>query len=176
MRWVTRDYVHFDRVASPWLIRRFVDRDATFEFVPWGSPQRPAGAIAFGLPGAELGPHDEAGTTFDKILAKYKLDDPALAAIADVIRAGVDAVLHGAQPTDEHGRMCYGLLALSEGMMLRHENDADVLEASFPIYDALYANFRAHHLMHASGRKLPERDALGPTNATRFLRAVLRGE
>lgn len=57
MKWVTRDYVHLDRVASPWLITRFVDPQAEFVFVPWGAEdQRAADAIPLALPGAELGP------------------------------------------------------------------------------------------------------------------------
>src|ERR1700691_2338669 len=64
MKWVTRDFVHLDRVASPWLIKRFIDRDAVFVFVPWGAEERrPADAIPFALPGAEIGPHDQEGTT-----------------------------------------------------------------------------------------------------------------
>ena len=60
MKWVTRDYVHLDRVACPWLIKRFIDKEAEFVFVPWGEEsKRPADAIPFALPGAELGPHDE---------------------------------------------------------------------------------------------------------------------
>jgi hypothetical protein len=86
MKWVTRDFVHLDRVACPWLIRRFIDTDAEFVFVPWGEEsRRPADAIAFAIPGAELGPHDAQGTTFEKLLAKYKLDDPSLAEIQRVI-------------------------------------------------------------------------------------------
>jgi hypothetical protein len=79
MKWVTRDFVHLDRVASPWLIKRFIDRDAVFVFVPWaGEDAAPAVAVPFALPGAEIGPHDAEGSTFAKLLAKYQLDDPAL--------------------------------------------------------------------------------------------------
>lgn len=178
MKWVTRDYVHLDRVATPWLIRRFVDADALFVFVPWGEEaSRPADAIPFAIPGCELGPHDANGTTFDKVIAKYGLADPALASVADVIRSGVDIVLHGARPgaDDAHGRIAWGLLALSEGMMLTHRGDDAVIEASLAIYDALYANFRAHHLVAAGGKTIPPPDRLGPTVPTRFLRDVLDG-
>lgn len=175
-KWVTRDFVHLDRVACPWLIRRFIDRDAEFVFVPWGEEaRRPADATPFAIPGAELGPHDASGTTFDKILAKYKINDPALDAIARVVRAGVAFVLHDERPSDEYGEMAYGLLAISEGVMLIRERDADVIETSLPIYDALYANFRAHALVRASGKAIPAPDAKGPTRPTEFLRAVLKG-
>ena len=63
MKWVTRDFVHLDRVASPWLIKRFVDRDAEFVFVPWlEEDARPPDAVPLALPGGELSAHDAAGT------------------------------------------------------------------------------------------------------------------
>jgi hypothetical protein len=69
MKWVTRDYVHLDRMACIWLIKRFVDRQATFSFVPWGQENsRASEDIAFSIPQTELSPHDEGGTTFQKIL------------------------------------------------------------------------------------------------------------
>ena len=177
MKWVTRDYVHLDRVASPWLIKRFVDPDAIFMFVPWGAEDpRPADAIPLALPGAELGPHDASGTTFQKILAKYKLADPALQRLGTVIAKGVDYVLHDFRPAagDTDGQIAVGLLAVAEGMLLLHTDDARVLETSFVVYDALYANFRAHHLAAAQGRTIPEHQGRGPTLPTDFLRQVLR--
>ncbi len=178
MKWVTKDFVHLDRVACPWLIKRFIDQDATFVFVPWGEEHiRPADAIPFAIAGTELGPHDADGTTFDKFLRKYRLDDPALAAIADIIRAGVDFVLHKNCPAadDEHGQMAYGLLAISEGMMLVKEPDAAIIEASLVVYDALYANFKAHNLVAARGLKLPPMEGKGPSRPTVFLRELLKG-
>ena len=177
MKWVTRDYVHLDRVASPWLIKRFVDPDATFVFVPWGrEDQRPTDAIPLALPGAELGPHDATGTTFQKILTKYKLSDPALQRLAHVVGKGVDYVLHGFRPAadDADGQIAVGLLAMAEGMLLLNTDDTRILESSFVIYDALYANFRAHHLAAAQGRVIPEHQGRGPTLPTEFLRQVLR--
>lgn len=177
MKWVTKDFVHLDRVACPWLIKRFIDQDATFVFVPWGEENlRPADAIPFAIAGTELGPHDADGTTFDKFLRKYRLDDPALAAIADIIRAGVDFVLHKNRPAadDEHGQMAYGLLAISEGMMLLKQPDAAIIEASLVVYDALYANFKAHHLVASRGLKLPPMEGKGPSRPTMFLRELLK--
>lgn len=176
MKWVTRDFVHLDRVACPWLIKRFIDRDAQFVFVPWGSEhERPADAIAFAIPGCELGPHDSQGTTYDKLMAKYRLEDPSLVAIGAIIRAGVAWVLHGERPSDhdEYGHMAFGLLAISEGVMLIHSTDAEIVDASLGIYDALYANFRAHRLLQASGKTLPAPEGKGPTNATILLRRLL---
>jgi len=177
MKWVTRDFVHLDRVASPWLIKRFIDREAVFVFVPWGEEgRRPADAIPFALPGAELGPHDHEGTTFAKLLKKYRLDDPALRLIAGVIAAGVDYVLHDYRPPsdDRLGQMAVGLLAISEGTMLINEDDAMIIERSLPLYDALYAYFTAHELARAKGVPLPKPAGRGPTNETLHLRGLLK--
>ncbi|MFM9884327.1 MAG: chromate resistance protein ChrB domain-containing protein [Burkholderiales bacterium] len=177
MKWVTKDFVHLDRVACPWLIKRFIDQDATFIFVPWGEEHlRPADAIPFAIAGTELGPHDADGTTFDKVLRKYRLDDPARAAIADIIRAGVDFVLHKNRPAadDEHGQMAYGLLAISEGMMLLKQPDTAIIDASLVVYDALYANFKAHHLVASRGLQLPPMEGKGPSRPTMFLRELLK--
>ena len=177
MKWVTRDYVHLDRVASPWLIKRFVDKDARFVFVPWGEEdKRPADAIPLALPGAELGPHDAQGTTFEKIVAKYKITDPSIGEIAQVIHLGVAYVLEGYRPTpdDRFGQIAVGLLAYAEGVLLLNDDDNAILDASFPAYDALYANFRAHHLMKQKGAKLPAAQGRGPTLTTQFLRGLLR--
>lgn len=79
MRWVTRDRVHLDRVAAPWLIRRFIDPDADFVLLPSDSlGDLPDDATPFGLPGVELSSHDENGSTFRKILDIYGLEDAAL--------------------------------------------------------------------------------------------------
>ncbi len=177
MKWVTRDFVHLDRVASPWLIRRFIDKDAVFVFVPWGAEEgRPLDAIPFALPGAEIGPHDHEGTTFNKLLKKYGLADPALHSIARVIAAGVHYVLDGYRPgpEDQVGQIAVGLLAVSEGTMLVNIDDAMIIERSLPIYDALYAYFKAHHLAKAKGVPLPEHAGKGPTNPTRYLRGLLK--
>ena len=177
MKWVTRDFVHLDRVASPWLIQRFVDTQAEFIFVPWGQENtRPSDAIPLGMPGVELGSHDEHGTTFAKILRKYALDDPSLHHIATIIQAGVDHVLHHAKadPDDRWAQIAVGLLAVSEGVMLIHDTDDAILKASFPIYDALYANLHAHALVKEKNLQIPDYQDLGPTLPTRFLRQVLK--
>lgn len=175
MKWVTRDFVHLDRVAAPWLIKRFVDREAEFVFVPWGEEERrPADAIALALPGAELGPHDEKGTTFRKVMTKYDLRDPALEDIAKVIQCGVDYVLHDFRPSsgDVHGQVAVGLLNIAEGFLMIHRTDSAILEASFPVYDALHANFTVHHLVEEKGVTLPPHAGKGPTAPTIFLRKI----
>jgi hypothetical protein len=127
MKWVTRDHVHMDRVAASWLIRRFIDREAEFSFVPFGSEHPlPQGEIPFGVPGVELGIHDEAGSTFRKILTKHKLDDPALDMLADIIESGIVHVFsqldHG---YTDVAALRYpegiGLDAISQGMMFAAE-------------------------------------------------------
>ena len=173
MKWVTRDFVHLDRVASPWLIKRFIDPAAEFVFVPWGEENAlPPDAIPFALPGAELGPHDADGSTFRKILRKYRLDDPALGTMADVIEAGIDYVLHGTEP-DAAGRKALGLLAISEGTLLLEEDDAAIIARSLPMYDALHAYYTAHRLAAEKGEPIPEHEGRGPTRPTRYLRALL---
>src|SRR4051812_13312945 len=99
MKWVTIGNLHFDRVASPWLIRRFVDPKAEFVFVPRGQEAtRPKDAIPFAIPGEKLGPHDKDGPTFVKILREYKLNDPALEKMGEVVDKGVKYVLEGYRP------------------------------------------------------------------------------
>ena len=142
VRWVTRENVHLDRVASPWLIERFIDPEAEFLFIdPDG--QWPKDAIPFALPGAAIGMHDEDGTTFDKLLRRYELTDPALGDIADAVRAGVRQMLGGDQSGASEETLALGtaLLALAEGIMLRRADDHENLRASAEIYDALYAYF-----------------------------------
>jgi hypothetical protein len=179
MKWVTRDFVHLDRVACPWLIKRFIDAHAEFVFVPWGEEdRRPIDAIPFAIPGVELGPHDAEGTTFTKLVAKYKIDDPSITEIAKVIHAGVDYVLHGYRPgaEDRYGQIAVGLLAVSEGVLLVNDTDNAIITASLPIYDALYANFRAHQLVKARGASIPDSAGRGPTLPTLFLRDILKGK
>jgi len=176
MQWITRDYVHLDRVASPWLIKRFVDPDASFIFLPWGEEdQRPIDAIPFALPGVELGAHDASGTTFQKILARYQLNEPALERMGKVIARGVDHALHHFQPDakDVEGQIAIGLLAISEGMMLIVDTDATMIAASLPIYDALYAQFKVQASLQQHQLTVPPSTGPGPGEKIRFLRALL---
>jgi hypothetical protein len=151
MKWITRDHVHMDRVASPWLIRRFIDGEAEFLFVPLAkalgasldpSIELPADAIPFALPGAEIGPHDAAGSTFRKLMNKYGLKDPALEMMARIVESGVEHVFHHHEPGYSVARLSspegVGLDALSIGMMYACADDVDNLRRSRVIYDALY--------------------------------------
>ena len=86
MRYITRERIHVDRIATAWAIRRFVDRDATFEFVPRTHDISAIDAIPFDLRGAELGHHD-GHCTFEAVLAKYELQDVGLQRMAKIIRS-----------------------------------------------------------------------------------------
>ncbi|MCA1988438.1 MAG: chromate resistance protein [Desulfarculus sp.] len=134
MRWVTRSRLHVDRVACPWLIRRFVDSQAEFVFVPKAEVLRVAeeqGAIAFDSPGAPLH-HQGDRCTFDAIIDRYGLDDPALLRLAEIVRAADTDRL------DQHP-VAAGLEAVAKGFGLVCPDDAENLARQMAVYDALYA-------------------------------------
>jgi len=135
MRWVTRSHVHVDRVACPWLIRRFVDSDAEFLFVPKSEVQRVAsetGAIPFDVTGADLG-HRDGMCSFEAIIEKYQLTDPALGRLARIVHA---ADVAEDLKTDE---VAPGLEAIATGFGLVFLDDHENLAVQFHVYDALYA-------------------------------------
>jgi hypothetical protein len=176
MLWVTRRHVHMDRVATPWLILRFIDPQAEFAFVPWtGGFQGPAGAIQFAIPGAELGRHDEHGPCFEKVRRKYDITDAGVVQMSSVVAAGVNYVLHGFRPTEDDrlGQIAVGLLAFSDGMMLTQETDQQVLDASMPVYDALWSTLKAEALLHERGLQPPDVPQYGPGPKTEFMKALL---
>jgi len=140
MKWITRSHVHVDRVACPWLITRFVDSQAEFIFVPNSEIARvvaETGAIPFDSPGVELGHHD-GRCSFESIMLKYGLKDPALIRLAHIVHA---ADVAADIDTDTMAR---GLEAIATGYSIRFPLDADNLAAQFPVYDALYAWCRLH--------------------------------
>ncbi len=140
MKWITRENVKVDRVACPWLIKKFVDKDAEFHFVPAEQVQAEAtrlGAIPFDVPNAELGHHGKE-CSFDAIVKKYGLSkDPALTLLARIVNgADTDNSLHR-QPEGP------GLAAIAEGF--RHlglKDDHAINAAEGIVYDALYAYCR----------------------------------
>jgi hypothetical protein len=134
MRWVTRERPKVDRIACPWLIRRFVDPAAEFLFVPADQVMKVAadtGATPYDVPGAELG-HEGPRCSFDAILARYALTDPALARLARIVR-GADTDDKDLTPESR------GLEAIARGFSLAYADDHAQLEAELPVYDALYA-------------------------------------
>jgi hypothetical protein len=137
MKWITRERPKIDRVACPWLVARFIDRDATFEFVPAADVTRIAaamGAIPFDVEGVELS-HVGPFCSFDAILAKYSLHDSALDDLAVIVR-GADTARLDLAP------QCAGLLALSLGLSRVFSDDHEQLKHGFVMYDALYAWLR----------------------------------
>jgi hypothetical protein len=135
MKWLTRSHVHVDRVACPWLITRFVDNQAEFLFVPKCAIEQVAaqtGAIPFDAPGVELG-HVDGRCSFESILVKYGLTDPALQRLAKIVHAADVAQDFDTDP------IAPGLEAIATGFSLRYPNDADNLARQFEVYDALYA-------------------------------------
>ncbi|MBM3128168.1 MAG: chromate resistance protein [Chloroflexi bacterium] len=135
MKWLTRSHVHVDRVACPWLITRFVDNDAEFLFVPKNQVDRVAketGAIPFDAPDVELG-HHNGKCSFEAIIVKYDLKDPALVRMAKIVHA---ADVAADLDTDPIAR---GLEAIAVGYSLRFPCDEENLLHQFEVYDALYA-------------------------------------
>lgn len=153
MKWVTRETVHLDRVASPWLISRFIDPDAEFVFIDPSQPY-PDDATPFALPGVALGMHDHEGTTFDKILRAYRLDAPVLYDMADIIRAAVRHVLEEdtSQTPEAVVNQGIALAMISEGVMLKRVGDQAIIDASMEVYDALFAALWARRVDPRTGR------------------------
>ena len=138
MKWVTRERARVDRIACPWLISRFIDREATFLFVPSAQVMTVAereGAIPYDVPNVELGHHGER-CSFDAFLDKYKLTDTALQALARIVR-GADTDARQLTPESP------GLYAVATGFQAIAKDDHDNMARQFPAYDALYAYCRA---------------------------------
>jgi hypothetical protein len=137
MKWVTREKARVDRIACPWLIRKFVDPEAEFLYVPKQEVMEVAtkeGAIPFDMPGAELHHFEERGkeyVSFDAIIRKYELNDPALLELARIVRAA-----DGGSGREVEAA---GLEAAATGFRLLARDDFENQRLQFPLYDALYA-------------------------------------
>jgi len=134
MKWVTREHAMVERIACPWLIRRFVDKEAEFLFVPAEKVLEVAqkeNAIPYDVKGAELGHHGDE-VSFDAIVKKYSLTDPALIELAKIIR-GADTPNRTLTPESS------GLYAYAYGFRQISKGDHDNMRIQFPAYDALYA-------------------------------------
>lgn len=148
MKWITRERPKIDRIACPWLIRRFVDKEAEFIYVPYEqviSQSKMLNAIPFDLPEVEY-THYGDECTFDYIIKKHKLDDPALKVMAVIVR-GAD--------TDRHdiASQSSGLWAISAGLSHNVKDDHILLEKGMMIYDALYS--WAKHLQNEKHTQNP---------------------
>ncbi|WP_051791332.1 chromate resistance protein ChrB domain-containing protein [Amycolatopsis jejuensis] len=139
MHWVTRSHIHLDRVASPWLIRRFVDTSATFGFADEGE-RPPDGAVTYAMPGARFGAHDADGSTFRKILSGYALEVSELHRMAAVVDRGIALAQgkEGSALSADLEQAAVALAAFSEAMVVLRPDDAQNLRDSAPYYDALY--------------------------------------
>jgi hypothetical protein len=133
--WVTREGVHVDRIASAWLIRRFIDPEARFAFVPSTSGERRAGAIRFDMYEAEF-THEGDKCTFEVLLERALLDDPALHAIGELVH---DIDLKDCRFGREETAGIAGLIA---GIVLAHREDEQRLVRGAALFDDLYQYFR----------------------------------
>jgi len=134
MKWITRERPKIDRIACPWLIKNFVDRNAEFIFVPKDKVFEMAkelGAIPYDLPGAEY-THEGDYCTFDYIIKKHDIADSALRQIALIVR-GADTNSFELAPE------AAGLWAISAGLSYNVKDDYDQLAIGMKIYDALYS-------------------------------------
>jgi len=133
MKWTTRERPKIDRLACPWLIRRFIDAEAEILYVAADKVLAVAqseAAIAFDVPGVEL-THAGPLCSFDAFMKKYQLADPALARLADIVRAAdTDTLDRSAQAP--------GLLAISLGLGANIRDDQELLKIALVVYDALY--------------------------------------
>jgi rhodanese-related sulfurtransferase len=133
--WVTRERPKIDRIACPWLIRRFIDPEAAFLYVPTErvfDTAKLTGATAYDIPGAEPFSHEGELCSFDLFLRLYEIHDPVLDQLAVIVR-GADT----ARP--ELAAQSAGLLALSLGLSANFPDDHEMLEHGLTMYDAFYA-------------------------------------
>lgn len=163
MKWITRERPKIDRIACPWLIRKFVDREAEFIYVPYadvGNKAAELNAIPFDIPNVEY-THYKEETTFDYIVKKHQIDDPAIAIIAGIVR-GAD--------TDRHdiAKESAGLWAISAGLSYNITDDSKLLETGMILYDALYS--WATHLYQQSHLQNSPFESLLHEVYTKFLK------
>lgn len=134
MKWITRERPKIDRVACPWLIKRFVDTGAEFIYVPREKVFEEAeklNAIPYDIPGAEYSHYGDE-CTFDYIVKKHQLSDKAILEIAEIVRA---ADTH----RFELAPQAAGLWAISAGLSVNYQDDQAQLEVGMKLYDALYS-------------------------------------
>jgi len=134
MKWITRERPKIDRIACPWLVQRFIDRDAEFLYVPAVDVARLAaqeGATPYDVPGVELS-HVGELCSFDAFLLKYGLTEPALQQLATIVRGADTSCL---QLTPQSA----GLYAISLGLSRLYQDDHEMLRHGLVMYDALYA-------------------------------------
>src|SRR2546428_13266437 len=172
MKWVTREKARVDRIGCPWLIARFIDPAPEFLFVPDREVLAVAkreSAVPYDVPSVELGHHGPR-CSFDAFVERYELDDPALLALAPIVR-GADTDARGLTPESA------GLYAAASGFRAIARDDHDNMRLQFPLYDALYAHCRATAPAAAGPRVLfaglhgPAKSAAAPTHFRRLASA-----
>ena len=134
MKWVTRERQKIDRIACPWLIARFIDKEPEFLYVPTNQVLKVAaekGAVPYDIPGVEM-THDGELCSFDAFIKKHELNDPALDQLALIVR-GADTSRLDLTPQSA------GLYAISLGLSYRYADDHEMLKHGLVMYDALYA-------------------------------------
>jgi hypothetical protein len=135
VKWVTRLYVHVDRTACPWLIKRFIDPKAEFLFVPVEKIEetvKKEKAIPYDAPSVELG-HHGGKCSFDAIVEKYKIKDTAVLELAKIVRAADTDTMEAAPEAA-------GLEAVMTGLGIVSKDDYETIAKASPVYDAFYTN------------------------------------
>ena len=136
MRWITRQFAKVDRIACPWLIKKFIDPEAEFVFLPPDTDwQAISEGIVFDVPGCELG-HHGAECSFDAIMKKYQLAAPGLPELAKIVRVADT-------PDKSWSPEGVGLEAIADGFRRITRDDHDNMAKQFAVYDALYAHCQA---------------------------------
>lgn len=153
MKWITRERPKIDRIACPWLIRKFVDLESEFIYVPFNdviTKAKELEAIPFDIPDVEFTHYNEE-STFDYIVKKYEIKDPAIKIIAGIVR-GADTDRH------EIAKESAGLWAISSGLAYNIKDDYELLEQGMILYDALYSwathLYQQNHLQNSPFEKL----------------------
>jgi len=144
-KWVTREKAKVDRIACPWLIKNFVDSDPEFLFVPADKVldvAKEQNAIPFDIPNVELG-HHENKCSFDAILEKYDLQDPALQELSKIVR-GADIDDPNLSPESA------GLEAIADGFRQITKDDFENISKQFTVYDSLYAYCKSKLVRYVS--------------------------
>jgi hypothetical protein len=165
MKWITRLYVHIDRTACPWLIKRFADPKAEFLFVPPEKIEETAKkekAIPYDAPGVELGHHGDK-CSFDAIIEKYKITDPAVLELAKIVRAA---------DTDkmEMAPEAAGMEAVMTGFGIVSKDDYETITKANPVYDALYISCKLKLIRE---KYKAEIEKLDPKERREFLKKKL---
>jgi len=166
VKWVTREYVHVDRTACPWLIKKFIDPKAEFIFVPTETIEetvKTQKAIPFDAPGVKLG-HRDGKCSFETIIEEYRIKDPALTELAKIVHSA-DTSDKGLAPEG------LGLDAIMAGARFNAKDDFEAVEKAAYVYDALYSYCKLKLLREKYKKELAE---MKQNQQTEFLRIKMK--